>query len=111
MTVSNAAREAGYQLKDIRKLTASSAVRSRPTSRSLPNSLLIGLARPIRDALRRPVAWHLAGEELFLNHLLEPYRSQALELIRAKVEDVDGFVAVSEVLRDYWQGKLGISTA
>ena len=76
---------------------------------TLPNSLLIGLARPIRDALRRPVACTLQGEELFLNQLLEPYRSQALELIRAKVDDVDGFVAVSEFCADYWQGKLGIS--
>jgi glycosyltransferase involved in cell wall biosynthesis len=100
--------EAGYQLKDIRKLTAFLRTAEPPDIATLPNSLLIGLARPIRDALGRPVACTLQGEELFLDQLQEPYRSQALELIRAKVEDVDGFVAVSEFCADYWQGKLGI---
>ena len=108
MTVSMLRGEAGYQLKDIRKLTAWLRTEEPPDIVTLPNSLLIGLARPIREALHRPVACTLQGEELFLNQLLEPYRSQALELIRAKVEDVDGFVAVSEFCADYWQGKLGI---
>ena len=63
---------------------------------NLPNSLLIGLARPLRDALRRPVCCTLQGEDLFLTGLVEPYRSRALELIRRQVQDVDCFVAVSE---------------
>jgi glycosyltransferase involved in cell wall biosynthesis len=108
MTVSMLRGEAGHQLKDIRKLTAFLRAADPPDISILPNSLLIGLARPIRAALGRPVACTLQGEELFLNQLLEPYRSQALELIRAKVEDVDGFIAVSEFSADYWQAKLGI---
>ena len=108
MTVSMLRGESGYQLKDIRKLTAFLRTEEPPDIATLPNSLLIGLARPIREALRRPVACTLQGEELFLNQLLEPYRSQALELIRAKCEDVDGFLAVSEFCADYWQAKLGI---
>jgi glycosyltransferase involved in cell wall biosynthesis len=108
MTVSMLRGEAGYQLKDIRKLTTFLRTEEPPDIVTLPNSLLIGLARPIREALHRPVACTLQGEELFLDQLLEPYRSQALELIRAKVEDVDGFLAVSEFSADYWQGKLGI---
>ena len=108
MTVSMLRGEAGYQLKDIRKLTTFLRTEEAPDIATLPNSLLIGLARPIREALRRPVACTLQGEELFLDQLCEPYRSQALELIRAKCEDVDGFMAVSEFSADYWQGKLGI---
>jgi glycosyltransferase involved in cell wall biosynthesis len=108
MTVSMLRGEAGHQLKDIRKLTTFLRAEEPPDIAILPNSLLIGLARPIREALHRPVACTLQGEELFLNQLLEPYRSQALELIRAKVEDVDGFLAVSEFSADYWQDKLGI---
>jgi glycosyltransferase involved in cell wall biosynthesis len=66
------------------------------------------LARSVREALRRPVCCTLQGEELFLNQLQEPYRTQALASIRAKSEDVDGFVAVSEFSADYWQRQLGI---
>ncbi len=108
MTVSMLRGEAGYQLKDIRKLTAWLRGEEPPDIVTLPNSLLIGLARPIREALNRPVCCTLQGEELFLNQLREPYRTLALELIRAKCEDVDGFMAVSEFCADYWQRQLGI---
>jgi glycosyltransferase involved in cell wall biosynthesis len=63
---------------------------------NLPNSLLIGLAQPLRDALKRPVCCTLQGEDLFLEGLVEPYRTRALELIRAQVAHVDRFIAVSE---------------
>src|SRR5436190_2786909 len=33
---------------------------------NLPNSLLIGLARPLREALQRPICCTLQGEDLFL---------------------------------------------
>jgi glycosyltransferase involved in cell wall biosynthesis len=108
MTVSMLRGEEGNQLKDIRKLTTFLRAEEPPDIATLPNSLLIGLARPIREALNRPVACTLQGEELFLNQLCEPHRTQALELIRAKVEDVDGFVAVSEFCAEYWQRQLGI---
>jgi hypothetical protein len=65
--------------------------------------LLIGLARPIREATNRPVCCTLQGEDLFLSQIPEPYRSTALDLIRANVEHVDGFVAVS----DYYAGFMG----
>jgi len=38
----------------------------------------------------------LQGEDLFIDGLGEPYRSQALGLIRENVEFVDGFLAVSD---------------
>jgi glycosyltransferase involved in cell wall biosynthesis len=62
---------------------------------NLPNSLLIGLARPLRDALKRPICCTLQGEDLFLEELIEPYRSRSIALIRRQVADVDSFFAVS----------------
>jgi glycosyltransferase involved in cell wall biosynthesis len=63
---------------------------------NLPNSLLIGLAGPLREALKRPVCCTLQGEDLFLDGLVEPYKSRALDLIRRQVKDVDRFIAVSD---------------
>ena len=63
---------------------------------NLPNSLLIGLAGPLGQALQRPVCCTLQGEDLFLEGLIEPYRSRALALIRSQVQHVDRFIAVSE---------------
>jgi glycosyltransferase involved in cell wall biosynthesis len=108
MTVSMLRGEDGYQRKEISKLTARLRALDPPDILILPNSLLIGLARPIREAIRRPVCCTLQGEEIFLGDLPEPYRTQALELIRAKSGDVDGFVAVSRFCADYWQRQLQI---
>ena len=108
MTVSMLRGEEGYQLKEIRQLTDWLRGEEPPDIVTLPNSLLIGLARPVREALRRPVCCTLQGEDLFLSQLCEPYRTQALELIRAKIGDVDGFVAISQFCADYWQRQLGI---
>jgi glycosyltransferase involved in cell wall biosynthesis len=63
---------------------------------SLPNSLLIALAAPLAQAWKRPVCCTLQGEELFLQELREPFRQQAIDLIRIQVAQVDRFIAVSE---------------
>ncbi len=112
MTVSMLRGEDGFQLKEIRKLSVWLKEWLRheaaPDVVTLPNSLLIGLARPVREALSRPVCCTLQGEEWFLSQLQEPFRTQALELIRAKLHHVDGFVAVSRYSAGYWIRELGI---
>lgn len=96
MTVSMLRGVEGLQSKEIAKLTTWLSHEAPPDIVTLPNSLLIGLAGPIREAVRRPVCCTLQGEDLFLSQLLEPYRTQALHLIRANVRHVDGFAAVSK---------------
>ena len=108
MTVSMLRGQDGNQLKEIRKLAEWLRAEAPPDIAVLPNSLLIGLARPIRDTLRRPVCCTLQGEELFLDQLSEQHRAEAIELIRTKVADVEGFVAVSEYSARYWVRKLDL---
>src|SRR5262249_48886868 len=103
MTVSVLRGERGYQLKDIRKLTSWLAAETPPDIVTLPNSLLSGLAKPIREATGRPVCCTLQGEEYFLSQLREPHRSQAWDLIRANAGHVDAYAAVSEFSARYWQ--------
>ena len=108
MTVSMLRGENGFQLKEILKLTEWLRGELPPDIVTLPNSLLIGLARPIRQAINRPICCMLQGEELFLDQLQEPYRTQSLELIRTALDGVDGFAAVSQYSADYWRRRLGI---
>ncbi len=86
----------GVLRKEFDKLLEWLAAEPIPDVVNLPNSLLIGLARPLREALKRPVCCTLQGEDLFLEGLIEPYRSRALDLIRRHVADVDTFMAVSD---------------
>lgn len=83
----------------------------RPDVVNLPNSLLIALARPLREMLGCPVCCTLQGEELFIDGLEEPWRSRALDSIRRQVADVDRFIAVSDYCRRFMSGYLEIPEA
>jgi glycosyltransferase involved in cell wall biosynthesis len=80
----------------------------KPDLVSITNSMLIGLARPLDDALGRPVCCTLQGEDLFLEGLVEPYKSRALEMIRGHVRQVPRFIAVSEYYASFMAGYLQI---
>ena len=101
LTISMLKGGAGNQRKELDKLIAWMAQQDAPEVVTLQNSMLIGLAEPIKRALKRPVVCTMQGEELFLDGLHEPYRSEALKLIRANVPFVDAFVAVSDYSADF----------
>ena len=90
----------GHQRKEFFKLIDWLAERETPDIINLPNALLISLAGPVRKALRRPVCVTLQGEDVFLDGLKEPFRSEAVNLIRSSVDSVDAFISVSEFYAD-----------
>src|SRR6266567_4559010 len=96
LTISMLEGERGILRKEFEKLLAWMADEPVPDVVNLPNSLLIGLAAPLRHALKRPVCCTLQGEDLFLDGLVEPYRTRATGLIRRQVGDVDMFLPVSD---------------
>jgi glycosyltransferase involved in cell wall biosynthesis len=108
LTVSMLRGEEGFQHKEIRKLTSWLRSQAPPDIVTLPNSLLIGLARPIREAVGRPLCCTLQGEDLYVSQLPEPYRTRSLDLIRSSVGHVDGFAAVSEYHAEFMGSYLGI---
>lgn len=96
LTLSMLRGQDGFHGKEFFKLMEWLESQSAPDVVNLPNSLLIGLARPLRDLLRRPICCTLQGEDLFLEGLGHPYHEMALALIRANVEFVDVFLPVSQ---------------
>jgi glycosyltransferase involved in cell wall biosynthesis len=108
MTVSMLRGEDGNQRKELSKLLEWLKTEPPFDVVSLPYTLLIGLAKPIRDALRRPVVCTLQGEDLFLEGLPEPYRRDSLALIRANVKHVDSFIAVSDFYAEFMSRYLEI---
>jgi glycosyltransferase involved in cell wall biosynthesis len=100
LTISMLRGEHGAQRKEFHKLVDWLRSEPRPDVVSIPNSLLISLASPLKETLRRPVVCTLQGEDLFLEGLGEPWHTEALKLIRAQVDSVDAFIAVS----DYYAG-------
>jgi glycosyltransferase involved in cell wall biosynthesis len=108
MTVSMLKGEDGHQRKEFEKLVAWLKDEPPPDMVNIPNSLLISMAAPIRRTLNRPVVVTMQGEDLFLDGLHEPYRSESLDLIRRMTAGVDLFIAVSEFYVGRMHDFLGI---
>jgi glycosyltransferase involved in cell wall biosynthesis len=96
MTVSMLEGEDGHLRKELHKLLDWLKDEPCPDVINLPYALVISLAGPIKRALGRPVCLTLQGEDIFIENLIEPYRTRTLELIRANLQHVDRFLAVSE---------------
>jgi glycosyltransferase involved in cell wall biosynthesis len=108
LTISMLKGEDGNQRKELMKMLDWLRHEPLPDVISLPYTLLIGLAKPLKEALNRPVYCTLQGEDLFLEGLPEQYRREALALIRANVQHVDAFLAVSHYYAGFMPGYLGI---
>lgn len=108
MTVSMLKGEQGFQAKEIEKLLEWLRTEEPFDVISLPYSLLLGLAEPLKRELKAPVCCTLQGDDLFLDQLGEPHRTQSMDMIRALSRHVDAFVAVSQYYFDYMPGYLGV---
>lgn len=108
MTVSVLKGEDGFQHKEINKLIDWLKSEPLPDVISLPYSLLLGMAGPLKRALDRPICCTLQGEDLFLDGLHEPYKTQACDLIRSHIQHVDAFLPVSDYYAAFMPGYLGI---
>lgn len=108
LTVSTLKGEGGYQRKEVEKLVEYLRGEPRPDVVNIPNSMLIALAKPIRRIFHCPIAVTLQGDDLFLEGLPEPYKTESLNLIRSQVNEVDMFVSVSEYYTRFMSDYLGI---
>ena len=109
MTVSMLKGVDGFQRKEIDKMLGWLGHEPRYDAINIPFTLLIGLAKPLKEALGVPIACTLQGEDLFLENLLEPWKSQSLQLIREALDRVDVFMAVSDYYVGFMSRYLGIA--
>jgi glycosyltransferase involved in cell wall biosynthesis len=92
--------ESGNTGKELRRLIEFLKTEIRPQVISVPNLMFIGAARGLKETLNVPVILELTGEDIFLNAMAEPHRSEAQRIIRARAKDVDRFVATSAYYAD-----------
>ena len=100
MTLSMLRGEEGRQAAELAKLIEWIEELDPPDAVILSNAMLLGLARPIRDALNRPVFCTLQGEAPFLDALSAPFRERCWEALAERAADVDGFMPVSRFTAD-----------
>lgn len=85
--------------------------RIRPDLVHLPNAFFVGTAAAMKQALGVPVVCPLTGEDIFLDKLPEPFRNEAIRLIRQGARDVDAFVAVTRYYRSVSIESFGLPPA
>ena len=91
----------GFQRKEVRKLVAWLQSQVQPDLVNLSNMLIGGCIPAIKETLNVPVVVTLQGDDIFLDELPEPQKSQAFDEIRKLVGDVDGFVVFSQFYADF----------
>jgi glycosyltransferase involved in cell wall biosynthesis len=111
LTVSILRGEEGNQRRSLRELAAWLRSEVRPDVVHLSNALFVGFAREIREAAGAPIVAGLQGEDLFLDGLVEPHRSEALGLLRERSADVDRFVSPSAYYAEVMARRAGIDPA
>ena len=65
------------------------------------NALLCGTLRTLKQTYFGPVHCVLQGDDIFLDGLVEPYRSRAMAMLSQRAADFDGFMTHSHYYRDY----------
>ena len=108
VTVSILKGKEGQHRKELIKLIQWMQDSVRPEIVELTNSMFLGLASEIKHILKVPVLCALQGEDIFLESLIEPYKSEVKGLLRNRAEDVDGFIATSTSYADFMADYLDI---
>ncbi len=108
LTVSVLQGEEGKQKKELAKLVKWLKDSYQPDLVQLTNSMFVGFAKEIKKALGVPILCALQGEDIFLEDLIEPYKSQALDLLQARASEVDGYIAPCQYYADFMADYLDI---
>jgi glycosyltransferase involved in cell wall biosynthesis len=60
---------------------------------NLPNLMFLGVARRLKQTLKVPIVCALAGEDIFLDVIPQPHRTEAFQLIEQHAKYIDAFTA------------------
>ena len=89
--------EEGRQLAELQSLAKWLACEFQPEVVHLTNSLLLGMAHHLREVLPDALlVCGLQGEDIFLDDLEEPHKSQVLDEMRSRAREVDVLVAPND---------------
>ena len=101
LTLSVLKGEQGHQQKELDRLAAWLKSDFKPDIVQLTNAMFSGMGRQLKAELNVPVLCGLQGEDIFLEQLIEPYKTQAQETLRERARDIDAFIAPCTYYRDY----------
>jgi len=108
MTISMLQGSEGYQKEELDELIYFLKHHEKPDVVHLSNALLLGLAKKIKEELQIPVICSLQDEDVWVDVMNEPHRSQVWKLMGEKALDTDALIAVSNYFADQMKQKMSI---
>lgn len=90
----------GNQRKEVRKICRWMSL-ARPDVLIFSNILIGGCIEDIKQVVDCPVLVTLQGDDVFLDSLKPPYRSQCINRVKEIANKVDGFIVQSHFFKDY----------
>lgn len=109
MTLSMLRGETGNQSPLLQEMVAWMTSSLQPDLVHVTNTLISGVVPAIKKQIDIPVVCGLHGEDIFIDGLPDPYREQALDLIRENCQKIDHFIAISQYYADYYAPLVGIA--
>ena len=110
LTLSMLEGEVGSKQKEVDEFTDFIAHKIKPDVVCFSNALLVGTLKRLKQQFSGLVTCTLQGDDIFLEGLLEPYRSLAIELVSHLARDFDAFLVHSRYYRDYMSEYLKLPT-
>lgn len=107
LTLANLRGADGVQKAAVEEL-ADYVATLRPDVVIYSNALLAGSLRAIRKRFSGPAVCLLQGDDIFLKDLVEPYRSQALSLLKERAGEFDAFLAHSRYYAEFMSEYAGL---
>jgi len=111
MTISMLKGSEGFQKEELEELIYFLKHHEKPDVVHLSNALLLGLAKRIKEELKIPVVCSLQDEDVWVDVMDEPYRSQIWKLMGEKALDTDALIAVSDFFAEKMKQKMSIPDA
>ncbi len=107
LTVSMLQGDRGPHVKEMQKLIE--FLRDfEPDVIQLTNSMFGGFAAGLREAVGAPVVVAFAGEDIFLDGLVEPYKAEAYRLLRERAGEADAHIAPCHYYARHMAQRLGL---
>lgn len=98
----------GNQRKEAKRLAKWVSQELRPQVINFSNMMIAGTAPLLKEKIDCPILVTLQGDDVFMDDLPEPYRSQCFAQIRELVDHIDGFIVFSHYYANYMAEYFGI---
>ena len=109
ITLSMLRGEDGHQARELTQLINWLKTQPTPDVICLSNSMLIGLARQLKEALGAPVVCLLQNEAPYIDNMSEGLRGSVWELMAERAAEVECFIAPSEFYAAQMRSKLSLT--